>query len=171
MCGCGAEDFVFCAGALEGQLEAVVVGLEGVGAGFEGGELGFEVADVAFFAFAEGALAVGRKLARVGVAMGGFWGLSISCAHAYICTHQTDWIEGLDSTYAARFCAFRLLCAGVRAASFSSLLLRVRLARLSSTSPPMPLSTLPTCMGVAAIAGSGEPLVVGGRPWLKEKAS
>ena len=36
-----------------------------------------------------------------------------------------------------------------------------RLVRESSRSPPMPLSTLPTGMGVWAMAGSGEPCVVG----------
>lgn len=70
-------------------------------------------------------------------------------------------LHGAGVTYAARFCAFRLLWAGVRPDSFSSLLLRVRLARLSSISPPMPLSTLPTGRGVCAAAGSGEPWVVG----------
>jgi hypothetical protein len=46
--------------------------------------------------------------------------------------------------------------------SFSSLLLRVRLARPSSTSPPSPESRLPTGMGVSA--ASGEPCCGVGRP-------
>jgi hypothetical protein len=50
-------------------------------------------------------------------------------------------------------------------ASFSSLLLRVRLARLSSMSAPMPLSTLPMGIGVPAAAGSGDPCVVVGSAW------
>jgi hypothetical protein len=55
--GGGAQDLVFCACALEREFEALVIGLQAVGRRFEGRELGFEVADVAFFAFAEGALA------------------------------------------------------------------------------------------------------------------
>jgi hypothetical protein len=108
---------------------------------------------MALFALAEGALSAGE-------------GVSLR-----ECAARATSAGGGGATYAARFCALRLLWAGVRpAVSFSSLLLRVLLARLSSTSPPMPLSTLPTCIGVAAMAGSGEPCVVG-RPWLKGKAS
>lgn len=56
------------------------------------------------------------------------------------------------NTYAARFCAFLLLIAGVIAASFSSLLLLVLV--MASMSPPSPLSTLPAGLGVWGI---GEP--------------
>jgi hypothetical protein len=49
--------------------------------------------------------------------------------------------------------------------SFSSLLLRVRLARPSSMSPPKPESTLPTGMGVSGTVASGEPCCGVGRPW------
>jgi hypothetical protein len=75
-------------------------------------------------------------------------------------------------TYAARFCALRLLWAGVMDGSFSSLLLRVRLAVPSSISPPRPESRLPAGMGdVCAMVLSGEPPCCGvGRPW-KVKAS
>lgn len=48
--------------------------------------------------------------------------------------------------------------------SFSSLLLRVLLARPSSMSPPRPESTLPTGIGVKAAAASGEPCCGVGRP-------
>ena len=63
-------------------------------------------------------------------------------------------------TYAARFCAFRRDCAGVRPFSFSSLLPRVVRAPLllpgpdvsrikpSMPSPPKPLSTLPMTTGI-----------------------
>lgn len=74
-----------------------------------------------------------------------------------------------QTTYAALFCAFRLLCAGVRLASFSSLLLRVLLP--SSISPPSPESKLPAVGSGVCIALSGEPLCCGvGSPW-KAKAS
>lgn len=52
------------------------------------------------------------------------------------------WLQQREGAYAALFCAFRLLCAGVKL-SFSSLLLRPRARPLSSKSPPSPESTLP----------------------------
>jgi hypothetical protein len=149
--GGGAEDLVLGAGTLQGELQTVVVRLQRVGAGLEGRQLGLELAHMALFALAEGALSAWE-------------GVSLRAVF-----RSRNTADGGGATYAARFCALRLLWAGVRAVSFSSLLLRVLLARLSSTSPT-PLSTLPTGMGVAAMAGSGEPCVVG-RPGLKEKAS
>src|SRR4051812_43678929 len=96
---------------------------------------------MAFFALAEGALAAEGRQYLYGV-------------------------RKKSKTYAARFWALRLLCAGVRL-SFSSLLLRVRLPRPSSNSAPMPESTLPTGMGVFAATLSGEPCWGVGRPLLK----
>ena len=61
-------------------------------------------------------------------------------------TGALDGGRGRD-TYAALFCALRLLCAGVRL-SFSSLLLRACCGWPSSRSAPSPESTLPTAMGV-----------------------
>lgn len=87
---------------------------------FEAVEFGFEVFDVAFFAFAEGALA-GAKGRGVLAGRGGlrfFWMGGEGCTGVLLG-------RGGESgrAYAARFWAFRRLCAGVRD-SFSSLLLR-----------------------------------------------
>jgi hypothetical protein len=57
--GCGAEDFVFGGDFGEFALEAFVFVVQGGGGLFEVGEFGFKFFDVAFFAFAEGSLAVG----------------------------------------------------------------------------------------------------------------
>lgn len=71
---------------------------------------------MAFLAFAEGALATSRSAVAL--------------------------LQREGSAYAALFCAFRLLCAGVKL-SFSSLLLRPLAAPPSSYSPPSPESMLP----------------------------
>ena len=55
----GTQDLVLGAGALQGQLQTLVVRLQRVGAGFEGGELSLELADMALLALAEGTLAGG----------------------------------------------------------------------------------------------------------------
>lgn len=99
---------------------------------FEGVEFCLEVPDVAFFAFTEGALATSG-----------------------VSNFSTR--NKIAGTYAALFCAFRLLCAGVRFASFSSLLLLVLLTPPSSISPPSPESTLPTVGSGVCMAKSGEP--------------
>jgi hypothetical protein len=72
-------------------------------------------------------------------------------------------------TYAARFCALRLLWAGVRL-SFSSLLLRF-LPWPSSRSAPIPESMLPTGIGVCAAMSSGEPCCGVDKPLVNPKAS
>lgn len=55
---CGFEDLVLGLRALQQELEALVVGLQGGGCCSQEGEFALEVADMAFFAFAEGSLAV-----------------------------------------------------------------------------------------------------------------
>lgn len=168
--GGGAQDLVLGAGAVEGELQTLVVRLQRVGAGLEGLELGLEVAHAAFLALAEGALPAGEGVSvqrREGASVEGkarVRGGRRQCVQTLLPSSRRAQ-HGEGATYAARFWALRRLWAGVRPVSFSSLLLRVLLARASSTSPPIPLSTLPTC-----IAGSGEPCVVA-RLWLKGKPS
>jgi hypothetical protein len=105
------------------------------------------------------------------------WFLALS--HVVLCAHgrRVDYQKSVPkramcdgSTYAARFWALRLLCAGVRF-SFSSLLLRVLLAWPSSRSAPIPESTLPTGMGVCTAALSGEPCCEVDKPLVNAKAS
>ena len=95
---CSAEDLVLCGDAVEFAFQALVFGEEGGGLGVHGLELDFEVFDVAFFAFAEGAL-------------------------AYTCRQlMKGWSVGVgEEAYAALFWALRRLWAGVRfAPSLSS---------------------------------------------------
>lgn len=147
----GTQNLVLSTGAVQGGLQTLVIRLERVGAGLESGELGLELLDMALLALAKGTLAGGTKrLAGK--------------------KKRRRRRNGGKRPYAARFCALRLLWAGV-SVSFSSLLLLVRLFRPSSNSAPMPESTLPTGMGVCAAALSGEPWWGVGRPLVKPMAS
>lgn len=59
--GGGAEDLVLGGDLGEFAFEALVLAVQAAGRAFEGGEFVFEFFDVAFLAFAEGALAVDRS--------------------------------------------------------------------------------------------------------------
>jgi hypothetical protein len=84
MCRGRFEDLVLRRGFSELELELLVLLGDGRGVLFEAGELGFEVFDVAFFAFAKGALSRGGvSKALLGRGRGGWksCGVGVTGAH------------------------------------------------------------------------------------------
>jgi hypothetical protein len=106
----GSKELVLGGCAVQGQLQPIVVGLEGLRSRLKLRKLVFEIADVLLLALAKGTLTesghwlAGRDAGRAaGTDAGGRSG------------------AGGRTTHAARFCAFRRLCAGVSVDSLSSL--------------------------------------------------
>jgi hypothetical protein len=84
MSGGGTQNLIFSARALQCKFQSLVIRLKRMGAGFECRELVLEILHVPFFTLAECALSVARLALK---------------------PEETP----ADGTYAALFCAFRLL--------------------------------------------------------------
>jgi hypothetical protein len=84
MSGGGTQNLIFSARTLQCKFQSLVIGQKRMSAGFEGRELVLEILHVPFFTLAERALSVARLALK---------------------SEETT----ADSTYAALFCAFRLL--------------------------------------------------------------